>query len=234
MHSDTNPAAGAAAAAEPGRRPVADAIRGLIQSGVYLPGQQLRQEQLALAVGVSRVPVREALQVLLAEGIVRHTPNFGYTVARLSGSELTQIYVMRQQVETVLLQSIKPDQVTDELTEGLRACNDRMLELADGPDIAAFQGLNHDFHFRMFAAARMEILEDELRRLWQMSEPYRVAWAGDAARRRMVTSEHRSMIDALAVHDVSRLAALMDVHRGTLAKDMGALLRNPQDHLLRH
>lgn len=217
-----------------GRRDTASAILALIRSGVYLPGQQLRQEQLAAEIGVSRVPVREALQLLLAEGVVRHTPNLGYTVARLTKAELKQIYVMRQQVETVVLGAIKPEQVTDDLIRELQEINDRMIEHSADPDVRTFQALNRDFHFRMFSVARMEIVADEIRRLWQMSEPYRVAWAGDAAHRRMVTSEHRSMIDALSAHDFGRLCALMDVHRGATTSDMSAMLSDPEDDLLRH
>jgi DNA-binding GntR family transcriptional regulator len=209
---------------ETDRPEVVTAIRSLIEAGVYLPGQALRQEELAAHIGVSRVPVREALQLLLAEGIVRHTPNSGFTVARLTVSELQQVYVMRRHVETRVLKSIKPEQVTPELLDQLRAVNEEMRQHCDDRDVTHFQRLNHDFHATMFQVPRLEVFEDQISRLWRISGPYRSVWAADINHRRMVTSEHQSMIDALAAQDLDRLCALMDVHRGTTATDVGQLL----------
>jgi DNA-binding GntR family transcriptional regulator len=203
---------------------VVTAIRGLIEAGVYLPGQALRQEELAAHIGVSRVPVREALQLLLAEGILRHTPNSGFTVARLTVSELQQVYVMRRHVETRVLKAIQPEQVTPELLDQLRAVNEEMRQHCADRDVTQFQRLNHDFHATMFRIPGLEVFEDQISRLWRVSAPYRSVWAADISHRRMVTSEHQSMIDALAAHDLDRLCALMDVHRGTTATDVGQLL----------
>jgi DNA-binding GntR family transcriptional regulator len=203
---------------------VVTAIRGLIEAGVYLPGQALRQEELAAHIGVSRVPVREALQLLLAEGVLRHTPNSGFTVARLTVSELQQVYVMRRHVETHVLKAIKPEQVTPELLDQLRAVNEEMRRHCEDRDVTQFQRLNQGFHGTMFRVPGLEVFEDQISRLWRISGPYRSVWAADINHRRMVTSEHQSMIDALAAHDLDRLCALMDVHRGTTATDVGQLL----------
>jgi len=203
---------------------VVTVIRELIEAGVYLPGQALRQEELASRIGVSRVPVREALQLLLAEGIVRHTPNSGFTVARLTVSELQQVYVMRRHVETRVLRAITPEQVTPELIDRLRAVNEEMRRHCEDRDVTRFQQLNHEFHAMMFRVAGLEVFEDQISRLWRISGPYRSVWAADLNHRRMVTSEHQSMIDAMAAHDFDRLCALMDVHRGTTAADVGILL----------
>jgi DNA-binding GntR family transcriptional regulator len=209
---------------ETDRPMVVSAIRGLIEAGVYLPGQALRQEELAAHIGVSRVPVREALQLLLAEGVLRHTPNSGFTVARLTVSELQQVYVMRRHAETRLLKAITPEQVTPELLDQLRAINEQMRQHCEDRDVTRFQQLNQDFHGTMFRVPGLEIFEDQISRLWRISGPYRSVWAADINHRRMVTSEHQSMIDALAAHDLDRLCALMDVHRGTTASDVGQLL----------
>jgi len=203
---------------------VVTAIRGLIEAGIYLPGQALRQEELAARIGVSRVPVREALQLLLAEGIVRHTPNSGFTVARLTVSELQQVYVMRRHVETRVLKAIRAEQVTTELLDRLRDLNEQMRQRCDDRDVTQFQQLNQEFHATKFRVAGLEVFQDQISRLWRISGPYRSVWAADAGHRRMVISEHQSMIDALAAHDFDRLCALMDVHRGTTANDVGILL----------
>lgn len=204
-------------------------LRRLIESGVYLPGQAIRQDELASRLGVSRVPVREALQALYAEGLLRHAPNFGFSVARLTASELEQVYLMRHRVETYVLRAITRDAVTPELIDKLRSVNDELRAKRDEPDLTDFQRLNHRFHWLMFQLPNLDVFEDEINRLWRMSAPYRSIWAADLNRRRLVTSEHESMIDALAAHDVDRLCALMDIHRGTTAKDVGILLAHGKD-----
>ena len=108
----------------PGRREssasrAVEAIRQMLRSGELLPGQPLRQEALAERLGISRVPVREALKALEAEGIVRHQPNAGYTVVRLSAEELQQAYLMRAALESVVLRELPrlPAEQLRELTE---------------------------------------------------------------------------------------------------------------------
>ena len=86
----------------------AEAIRQLIAAGVAAPGQQLRQEQLATDLGISRAPIREALQALLAEGVVEHSPNVGYSVVRFSVEALEQIYRMRTLLESELYAASVP------------------------------------------------------------------------------------------------------------------------------
>src|SRR5687767_5679974 len=84
-----------------------DKIRNMILSGELLPGQPLRQVQLAERLGVSRVPVREALTTLVADGAVVHTPNTGYAVARFNLAELREIFLMRELLEDELLRRVK-------------------------------------------------------------------------------------------------------------------------------
>ena len=67
---------------------VADALRELIMSNTYKQGQQLRQDELAKRLGVSHIPVREAFQLLEAEGLITNIPYKGAVVTRLSESEI--------------------------------------------------------------------------------------------------------------------------------------------------
>src|SRR6476661_212747 len=82
---------------------VLDALRERILSGAISGGEQLRQERLAEELGVSRVPVREALNQLEAEGLVRLVSHKGAVVTRLSLDELREAYEIRAQLETWLL-----------------------------------------------------------------------------------------------------------------------------------
>lgn len=82
---------------------VVEEIRQLMRTGELVPGQQVRQESLAVRLGVSRIPVREALKALETEEVLRHEPHVGYSVARLNADELRQAYLMRRALETEVL-----------------------------------------------------------------------------------------------------------------------------------
>ncbi|HEX4251354.1 MAG TPA: GntR family transcriptional regulator, partial [Pseudonocardia sp.] len=79
------------------------AVRELIHDGQLLPGQPIRQVAIAERLGMSRVPLREALQNLQAEGLVRPSATGGFVVTRLSSTELAEFYLMRRLLETELL-----------------------------------------------------------------------------------------------------------------------------------
>jgi DNA-binding GntR family transcriptional regulator len=203
----------------------AEAIRKLIQSGEYLPGQSLGQASLAEQVGLSRAPVREALQLLLAQGLVRHMPNSGYTVARLSASELRQIYTMRKHLETEVLSSIDLENVTEGALVELRGLHQRMDELKSSPDVFEFQRLNRGFHFGQFKLAHLDAITAEIDRLWQLSEQYRLLWVSMADNRDMVVKEHGLLLEALEQGDLPRLCTLMDAHRQTTRVIVGGILQ---------
>ena len=77
-------------------------IRRLIVSGELAPGAPVRQEAVAERLGVSRVPVREALKVLEGEGHVVYAAHRGYVVAELSVDDLTEVYRLRELLEAAL------------------------------------------------------------------------------------------------------------------------------------
>jgi DNA-binding GntR family transcriptional regulator len=74
---------------------VLEALRAAILDGVFAPGSRLRQEDLAVAFGTSRIPVREALRVLEYEGLAASEPHRGFTVTALDADEIDEIYDLR-------------------------------------------------------------------------------------------------------------------------------------------
>lgn len=78
---------------------VANALRNLIISGDYAQSQPLRQEEIAQRLGVSRIPVREALQLLEAEGLIENVPYKGAVVASLSADEIEEYFDIRANLE---------------------------------------------------------------------------------------------------------------------------------------
>lgn len=86
---------GRAVEKQPAPELVRDSLREAIYSGKLQPGEQLRQEELAERYGISRIPVREALRQLEAEGLVTRQPNRGAVVAALSVQEVIEMLDIR-------------------------------------------------------------------------------------------------------------------------------------------
>ena len=202
---------------------VVDEIRAMMRSGELVPGQQVRQESLAVALGVSRIPVREALKALETEGVLRHQPHVGYSVTRLNADELRQAYLMRRALETEVL-LVLPRLGTPALRE-LTEINAGIGEEVGGAgDIARIAAANHTFHFAMFRHSGLDLVVAEIERIWQMTDAYRTVHLYDSAARRRVVREHRSMIAALRRGDNAAVVELMNTHRDLTIADLSPTL----------
>lgn len=106
-------------------------LRAALASGVLMPGQQLVQEDLAVELGVSRVPIRESLKILEGEGHVTYHPNRGYFVTELSAADLSELYLIREILESEAL-TRAVDEVSDadlrDIEEILGEVNDALAE----------------------------------------------------------------------------------------------------------
>jgi len=87
---------------------IADSLRAAILEGSYRPGERIRQEDIAARSGASRIPVREALRMLAAEGLVTLVANSGAWVTRLTMAECTETYLIRERLEPLLLRISMP------------------------------------------------------------------------------------------------------------------------------
>ncbi|MFC0450015.1 GntR family transcriptional regulator [Rhodococcus jostii] len=187
-------------------------IRGLIIDRVLLPGEKVRQVDLAEKIGVSRSPLREALRTLEAEGVVTYEVNRGYVVARLDDDDHEQILAMRAMLEAELFKTItRPD---PEKLAYLKEANENMIEAIDARNVAQVLHWNREFHFTIFDLSPLGQFRREVQRLWQLSEGYSAAWwwrTPDAAKR--INAEHNAIITALKKYDISRLTELSNAHR---------------------
>ncbi len=135
---------------------VADELRRQIIAGELAEGFQLRQEQLAAEFGISKVPVREALNQLEAEGLVIQQFHRGAVVAGLSLGQVMETFELRAQVEVWLIGLAVSRATADDLEEAAR----RASHLEGSGDAAALPDLNWRFHQALYQpAGKAHILE---------------------------------------------------------------------------
>jgi DNA-binding GntR family transcriptional regulator len=186
-------------------------LRSRILLGQVLPGEQIRQEEMASELGVSRVPLREALRVLAQEGLLQHQRNRGYFVAKRGLHQLAQIHLMLHQLETALMRTIEwPDEA---LLRELVALNEEMREVVERPDWTPLLALNRRFHFAVFQLSPLDVIRQEVERLWIMAEPYLTARLALLEVRRQTIAEHAALLEALRACDRARSIELLDRHR---------------------
>src|SRR5215469_11364381 len=206
-----SPAMASQAARSQAVRRVVDEVRRMIVSGELLPGHPVRQEHMAERLGVSRLPVREALRQLSADGLVSHVHNVGYAVTRLGQEEFGQIYTMRRLLESEVVRDL-PRATTEQLAV-IATLGDQVADAAEALDLIAMRARNHDFHFAIYRLSPRALIVSEIERLWNLATPYHAMYLYSADARRAVLAEHAEILEALRASDNEKLAALLEQHR---------------------
>lgn len=198
-------------------------LRRSILEGELKPGTQIVQDAFAERLGLSRVPVREALKILEGEGQVRYSPHRGYFVTELDLTELLEIYRIRELLETEVVRVAAP-RLTDDDLHRLSQAVDDMTAAADVADIVALTNANRRFHFSLFEPSGMPRFVRMIRHLWDSSDPYRSLYFADPVHRDVVDREHRGIREAAEKRDADSLVRLLDEHRGHAIKGLKQVL----------
>ncbi|CAN5516225.1 GntR family transcriptional regulator [soil metagenome] len=182
-------------------------LRHMVISGQLGPGEQVRQEEMALQFGVSRMPLREALHVLAQQGLLVHRRNQGYFVAKRAQAEVAQIVRMLHLLETELMNTMR--QPPAALAAALRKLNRQMHACINTSDWTPLIALNREFHFRIFDLSPNKLILGEVARLWALADAHIAARFVHPGLRAQTVAEHDEIITALAAQDrVASLAAL--------------------------
>ncbi|MGF7238566.1 MAG: GntR family transcriptional regulator [Frankia sp.] len=195
------------------RKPSPQALCGIIRdqviSGVFVPGQRLTEEVLAEQHGVSRIPIREALRLLEAEGFVRVQPYYGTFVAELSAGEAADLLEIRGVLEP-LAASRAADRRTPEMVEALEDVLARGRAAVAAGRLRDLPGLNTAFHGLLARASgntSLDQLIDQLR--------HKIAWVYAVELTRRAGDswvEHQQILTAVVRGDADSARALMVAH----------------------
>lgn len=197
---------------------VADRIRASILSGDFEPGARLHEVRLSERLGVSRTPVRSALQSLASEGLLEYAPNRGYSVRRFLTSEIVDAYEIRTMLESLAARLAAERGLSDEeraVIEGALADGDAILAKAElgEADRIGYGAVNFAFHDTIHAASRCRMLGDMIRlcqSVPQSSHRNVVSFEYLEVRRRH--EDHHRIYDAILLRDAYRAEMLMREH----------------------
>ena len=178
---------------------VAGYLREAILSGEIVPGERIRQEEVAARFGTSRLPVREALRILEAEGLTEHHTHKGARVPRLDGHEVDVIYQMRERLEPLALAESLPHLGE----EDFRRLEEIQARIEADTSVAEFLALDREFHLLTYAGCPIDQLSSMVVRLWNSTQHYRRTFMNltGPARRWVVNAEHRLILDAVERRD---------------------------------
>lgn len=188
-----------------------EALRERILRGDFPEGEPLRQDALADDLGVSRIPVREALRQLEAEGLVTFSPHRGAVVSSLSLDEIDELFELRAEIECDLLRRAIPVATQDDFDRAREVLNEFLDALRAG-ESTRWGPLNWHFHAALYAPARRPFTMNVLQKLHQHSDRYfrmQVLLARGGAK---ADDEHRAIAAAVCDRDVETATRLMRAH----------------------
>jgi DNA-binding GntR family transcriptional regulator len=142
-------------------------LRRAIAAGVYQPGQRLRQDEIAETLHLSLTPVREAFSQLAAEGILKHVPHKGVTVAgaRASPESIREIYRIRSALEGLAVELAVPNLQEEDLSE-LESLQRQMDELVEAQNLEGLRQVSYEFHILLYAASKSPQLIAMIETIW--------------------------------------------------------------------
>jgi DNA-binding GntR family transcriptional regulator len=190
---------------------VAARLRSMVFERQLAPGQWIEEKALAHAWAISRTPLREALKVLAAEGLVELVPQRGCRVVELSDDDADDLFPVMALLEgRCALQAAA--KATDADIAELRHLHDELERHAAAHDVDGYYRANHQFHTRVQALADNRWLDratGDLRKFLRLLRGRQLSLPGriDAS-----IGEHRELIDAFARRDAARAEHAMHDH----------------------
>lgn len=202
---------------------VAARLEQEILRGIRKPGDRLDERQLAESFGVSRTPVREALQRLSASGLVVSRGRQGMQVSKLAVADLLDVFSVVAELEALAAaqaaRRIQPRQ-KEQLQTTQAACT----AATEAKDAEAFYLANIDFHEVISQASHNRALQDHLRRLTVKTAPYRHIITYQPERMKASIEEHVTIMEAILAGDSTAASKAMRAHVTLLGEGLSDLI----------
>jgi DNA-binding GntR family transcriptional regulator len=192
-------------------------VRAAIVESRYAPGQRLVEQRIAEELGLSRTPVREALRMLEAEGLVVSERNRGAMVRPMSSTEVVDLYGLRIRLESYAVE-VATERATEGELGGLADAAEAFGDVRRAVDVDTAEGVRqlHDangrFHDGIVVAARHHRLAAMLARTVDTPLVFQAFRTFSVAEIERSDTFHRLIVEAMCRRDPSRASALMAEH----------------------
>jgi DNA-binding GntR family transcriptional regulator len=202
---------------------VVEHLRNWIVEAVLAPGTKLNERKLCETLGISRTPLREALKVLAAEGLIEIAPNRGASVTKLSDTEVWETFELISGLEA-MSGELACERITPLEVAEIKALHYAMLACKAQNDLPGYYSRNQAIHNKINEAARNSVLHQTYLSLNRRLQALRFRSNFHPGKWDRAAHDHDEMIKALEARDGKRLAEVL--HRHLLEK-RDAVLMNP-------
>lgn len=204
---------------------VAGRLRQMLVENGIAPGAKLNERELCDVLNVSRTPLREAIKMLAAEGLVELLPNRGAIAVELTQADVRNTFEVMGGLEAQSGE-LAAQRITDaELTE-IKAMHFEMLGAYTRRDLPGYYRLNAAIHSAINAAAKNPVLTAVYRQVNARIQALRFRSNQDGEKWRDAVSEHDQMVAALSARDPAAMRAVMSLH---LAHKLDTVIRQLRD-----
>lgn len=190
---------------------VVEHLRHLIVEAILPAGTKLNERELCETLGISRTPLREALKVLAAEGLIELAPNRGASVSKMSETEIWETFELMSALEALSGELACERISTVELAE-IKALHYAMLSCKAQNDLSGYYSRNQEIHNRINAAARNAVLSQTYLSLNRRLQALRFKSNFHQDKWDRAADDHENMIKALEARDGKALATVLRKH----------------------
>lgn len=204
-----------------------EVIRERILSAAIQPLTPIRQEALADELGISRIPLREALARLEQSGLLHSLPNRGFFVPALSAIEAEEVFALRLKLEPDAAANACLEASDDQRQAVVSALE--ALEAEERGDKAALARCNRRFHLLLVRSCRQQITAQLIERLHLVADRYVQRHLEPEGRHHRADDEHRRLFEAWLARDGARVRSLLKRHLQITLDDLRVQLDEEQD-----
>jgi len=190
---------------------VANRLRQMLVEGRIAPGAKLNERELCEVLEVSRTPLREAIKMLAAEGLVELLPNRGAIAVELDEDDVRHTFEVMAGLEA-LSGELAAQRITDAELAEIRATHFEMMAAYTRRDLPAYYRLNAAIHRAINAAAKNPVLSATYDRVNARLQALRFRSNQDEEKWKSAMREHEQMIEALAAHDAAAMRKVLASH----------------------
>ena len=206
-------------------------LRSALLSCELQPGERLVIDDLSRRLGVSTIPVREALQMLQAEGLVVNVPHVGAAAAPVSRESIVDVFTVLEGLEVVATRLVA-EQASPPALQTLERLVHAMDAAVDAHRFEEWADLNTRFHHAIGAATGLPLLQDMTDRMLGRWDRIRRYYFNGVLSHRVAGAqrEHRDILDALKSKDFPRLEAEVQKHNRAALEAYMTYLSRDEDH----